>query len=145
MLYIRNLNTTKNLKIGIRKDQNRISSILVSLGGESEIRAARAHCCRYRIAPPSQASVVFCDDCHSLALPVSPTGCGRARPSVTVRNTIQAGLEPCSPPTKKTGTRPVFFVGGESEIRTLEPCYRLHDFQSCALDQLGEFSILFIF
>jgi hypothetical protein len=36
MLYIRNLNTTKNLKIGIRKDQNRISSILVSLGGEGE-------------------------------------------------------------------------------------------------------------
>ena len=36
MLYIRNLNTTKNLKIGIRKDQNRISSILVSLGGEEE-------------------------------------------------------------------------------------------------------------
>ena len=33
------------------------------------------------------------------------------------------------------------FLGGESEIRTLEPCYRLHDFQSCALDQLGEFSI----
>ena len=63
MLHIRNLNTTKKLKIGIRKDQNRISSILVSLGGESE-------------------------------------------------------------------------------IRTLEPCYRLHDFQSCALDQLGEFSLL---
>ena len=33
------------------------------------------------------------------------------------------------------------FVGGEGEIRTLEPCYRLHDFQSCALDQLGDFSI----
>ena len=47
-----------------------------------------------------------------------------------------------SQPTKKTGTRPVFFVGGEAEIRTLEPCYRLHDFQSCALDQLGEFSVL---
>ena len=34
-----------------------------------------------------------------------------------------------------------FFVGGEAEIRTLEPFYRLHDFQSCALDQLGDFSI----
>ena len=30
--------------------------------------------------------------------------------------------------------------GGEGEIRTLEPFYRLHDFQSCALDQLGDFS-----
>lgn len=37
MLYIRNLNTTKNLKIGIRKDQNRISSILVSLGGTGSL------------------------------------------------------------------------------------------------------------
>ena len=35
----------------------------------------------------------------------------------------------------------VFFDGGEGEIRTLEPFYRLHDFQSCALDQLGDFSI----
>ena len=33
-----------------------------------------------------------------------------------------------------------FLNGGEGEIRTLEPCYRLHDFQSCALDQLGDFS-----
>ena len=33
------------------------------------------------------------------------------------------------------------FHGGECEIRTLEPFYRLHDFQSCALDQLGDFSI----
>ena len=32
-------------------------------------------------------------------------------------------------------------LGGEGEIRTLEPCYGLHDFQSCALDQLGDFSI----
>ena len=34
-----------------------------------------------------------------------------------------------------------FMFGGEGEIRTLEPFYRLHDFQSCALDQLGDFSI----
>ena len=34
----------------------------------------------------------------------------------------------------------VLFSGGEGEIRTLEPFYRLHDFQSCALDQLGDFS-----
>ena len=33
-----------------------------------------------------------------------------------------------------------FLFGGEGEIRTLEPFYRLHDFQSCALDQLGDFS-----
>ena len=33
-------------------------------------------------------------------------------------------------------------LGGEGEIRTLEPCYGLHDFQSCALDQLGDFSMV---
>ena len=33
------------------------------------------------------------------------------------------------------------FYGGEGEIRTLEPCYGLRDFQSRALDQLGDFSI----
>ena len=38
-----------------------------------------------------------------------------------------------------------FFVGGEGEIRTLEPSYRLHDFQSCALDQLGDFSKVALF
>ena len=38
----------------------------------------------------------------------------------------------------------VLFSGGEEEIRTLEPCYRLHDFQSCALDQLGDFSICYL-
>ena len=31
--------------------------------------------------------------------------------------------------------------GGEGEIRTLETLAGLHDFQSCALDQLGDFSI----
>ena len=35
-------------------------------------------------------------------------------------------------------------LGGEGEIRTLEPFYRLHDFQSCALDQLGDFSKYFV-
>ena len=34
--------------------------------------------------------------------------------------------------------------GGEGEIRTLEPCYRLRDFQSRALDQLGDFSLLLL-
>ena len=35
----------------------------------------------------------------------------------------------------------VFCFGGEGEIRTLEPISGLHDFQSCALDQLRDFSI----
>ena len=30
--------------------------------------------------------------------------------------------------------------GGDGEIRTLETVSRLHDFQSCALDQLGDIS-----
>ena len=37
------------------------------------------------------------------------------------------------------------FYGGEGEIRTLDPCYGLRDFQSRALDQLGDFSKLFAF
>ncbi len=36
----------------------------------------------------------------------------------------------------------VLFVGGEGEIRTLELFYQLRDFQSRALDQLGDFSLL---
>lgn len=32
-------------------------------------------------------------------------------------------------------------IGGEGEIRTLEPISGLHDFQSCALDQLRDFSV----
>ncbi len=32
-------------------------------------------------------------------------------------------------------------AGGEGEIRTLEPIPGLHDFQSCALDQLRDFSM----
>ena len=34
----------------------------------------------------------------------------------------------------------VFLFGGEGEIRTLERCYPLRDFQSRALDQLRDFS-----
>lgn len=34
-----------------------------------------------------------------------------------------------------------FLFGGDLGIRTLESCYRLYDFQSYALDQLGEISI----
>ncbi len=47
-------------------------------------------------------------------------------------------------PQKKTGVEKAGFHGGEAEIRTLEPCYGLHDFQSCALDQLGDFSKKYI-
>ena len=36
---------------------------------------------------------------------------------------------------EKRRTSCVFFRGGEGGIRTLEPFCRLHDFQSCALDQ----------
>ena len=43
---------------------------------------------------------------------------------------------------QKTTLAGGFCFGGEGEIRTLEPSYRLHDFQSCALDQLGDFSLL---
>lgn len=32
--------------------------------------------------------------------------------------------------------------GGDGEIRTLETVSRLHDFQSCALDQLGDISMV---
>ena len=45
---------------------------------------------------------------------------------------------------RKSNNFKAFRVGGEGEIRTLEPCYRLHDFQSCALDQLGDFSKCFL-
>ena len=39
-----------------------------------------------------------------------------------------------------------FCFGGEGGIRTLERFYPLHDFQSCALDQLSDFSVLlFVF
>ena len=41
---------------------------------------------------------------------------------------------------KKRQAQDLSFFGGGGEIRTLEPCYRLHDFQSCALDQLGDSS-----
>ena len=36
---------------------------------------------------------------------------------------------------EKTSFYNEVFSGGEGGIRTLEPFYRLHDFQSCALDQ----------
>ena len=36
---------------------------------------------------------------------------------------------------EKRSARRSFFRGGEGGIRTLEPFCRLHDFQSCALDQ----------
>ena len=44
---------------------------------------------------------------------------------------------------RKTTLMGGFLFGGEGEIRTLEPFNRLHDFQSCALDQLRDFSVSF--
>ena len=46
--------------------------------------------------------------------------------------------------TKSKGTvkRLSLYFGGERGIRTLETLSRLHDFQSCALDQLGDFSMV---
>ena len=87
---------------------------------ESEIRATRAHCCRYRIALPSQASVVFCDDCHSLALPVSPTGCGRARP-FRAEITVTIKLESFFAKQKRQAQDLSFCFGGEEKIRTSAP------------------------
>ena len=46
---------------------------------------------------------------------------------------------------KKPHYRVAFLFGGEGEIRTLEQCYPLHDFQSCALDQLGDFSMVVVY
>ncbi len=43
---------------------------------------------------------------------------------------------------KKTLAKASVFSGGERGIRTLETLSRLHDFQSCALDQLGDFSMV---
>ena len=43
---------------------------------------------------------------------------------------------------RKTTRLGGFRFGGEGEIRTLERFYPLHDFQSCALDQLSDFSVL---
>ena len=44
-------------------------------------RCVATHRWRYRIALRKKYLLVFCDACHSLALPSSPTGRGRARPS----------------------------------------------------------------
>ncbi len=46
---------------------------------------------------------------------------------------------------KKTIRWMVSLFGGEGEIRTLERCYPLRDFQSRALDQLRDFSTSLIF
>ena len=59
----------------------------------------------------------------------------------SIRDTSRAEFEPSNSLQQKRTPKGVLFAGAESEIRTLEPCYRLHDFQSCALDQLGEFCV----
>ena len=54
------------------------------------------------------------------------------------------GLRPSNLFLSQTKNHPKgwFLFGGEGEIRTLERFYPLHDFQSCALDQLSDFSVL---
>ena len=53
------------------------------------------------------------------------------------------GLRPSNLFKSQTKNHPMgwFLFGGEGEIRTLERFYPLHDFQSCALDQLSDFSV----
>ena len=46
---------------------------------------------------------------------------------------------------KKPSVWMVFCFGGEGGIRTHERFYPLHDFQSCALDQLSDFSVFNMF
>ena len=59
-------------------------------------------------------------------------------------HTLRGAFDPLAIPhqTKTPPNRVVFSFGGEGEIRTLEPISGLHDFQSCALDQLRDFSVL---
>ena len=76
----------------------------------------------------------------------SPNALGRLV-SQTVGNTVKKSSNPILRQKERyrdTKLCPCIF-GGEGEIRTLEPCYRLHDFQSCALDQLGDFSKVILY
>ena len=99
----------------------------------------------------SQISLEFCDaklvllvePCPHFRLLLSSTGGSRRKCSRInakrgfAREKLDFDAKTKEPWVKTQGS----FVGGEGEIRTLEPCYGLHDFQSCALDQLGDFSI----
>ena len=95
---------------------------------------------------PRRRSVEFCDDCPHFRLLSSSTGGSRWKCSRTnakrglAREKLDFAAKTKEPWVKTQGS----FVGGEGEIRTLEPCYGLHDFQSCALDQLGDFSISYL-
>ena len=66
--------------------------------------------------------------------------CYIARLGVIASQFAELRIITFSAKTEDTTQGGVLCFGGEGEIRTLEPCYRLHDFQSCALDQLGDFS-----
>ena len=70
--------------------------------------------------------------------------CGLLRGATqTVRKDCLAYALRISSEQKETTTEMVVVLfGGEGEIRTLERFYPLHDFQSCALDQLSDFSVL---
>ena len=74
------------------------------------------------------------------------SSCGRARRAVffTLRRSIVnpsviaaqlTRFSPSTSPHRKGSALHSLFCGGEGGIRTHEPFYRLHDFQSCALDQ----------
>ncbi len=92
-----------------------------------KICAPRAYCCRLPIKHRKRILLVFLDDCHSLALAFSPTGCARARP-FRAEITAKAKLESFPAKTKKTGTRPVFLFWRRREdlnFRAGYPTYTL--------------------
>ena len=64
-------------------------------------------------------------------------------PSTTPFYSIFCLIQSCSKNKNKSRSNPSFErdYGGDEGIRTLETLSRLHDFQSCALDQLGDISI----
>ena len=78
-----------------------------------------------------QNSILLTNTVHSAGLPKQSPGLFGLRPSNLSRSQ-----------TKIPPFWVVFLFGGEGEIRTLERFYPLHDFQSCALDQLSDFSVL---
>ncbi len=57
--------------------------------------------------------LVFCDACHSLALPYPRTASGRARPSRAAPSLLRTQI---SPTNEKRTPFGVLFVGGEGEI-----------------------------
>lgn len=54
-------------------------------------------------------------------------------------------MQPNTPFSAKSKTFRLFSFGGEKGIRTLEYIPALHDFQSCAFDQLSHLSRTYLF